>query len=85
MTPSDTTHLISLVAVRVCCKLVTFADVRVADESPTMPEGARYGGQLRFNREGAWPSEEAPLILLFQQLDNSLSEGEVGLAGLRRV
>ena len=27
----------------------------------------------------------APLILLFQQLDNSLSEGEVGLAGLHRV
>ena len=30
-------------------------------------------------------TEEAPLILLFQQLDNSLSEGEVGLAGLRRI
>jgi hypothetical protein len=26
-----------------------------------------------------------PLILLFQQLDNSLTKGEVGLAGLRRV
>ena len=67
----------------------SFRGISVSRRAPnvrSVPLGrSKSFGDGAFKREGHGHPRMAPLILLFKQLEHSLSEGEVGLAGLRRI